>query len=119
MGFKEVHNLETGQIEKESISMEKFLELHSTELAIANKKRKSAEEERDKLVKRVKIVEEKHKEIVSAKKEQETLNETLKSQVMQIKMRANQLSVAFRNKQGELNASNARIQQFKSLAQNS
>jgi len=114
----DVHNIETGETEHKSISKKTYLEKHTTELnkakeevRIANQKRKSAEGERDELVKRVKIAEEKEKEIVSTKKELETLKE-------QIIFRMNKFRTAFQPKQDELDALKARIQQFKLLAQN-
>jgi hypothetical protein len=114
----DVHNIETDETEHKSISKKTYLEKHTTELnkakeevRIANQKRKSAEGERDELVKRVKIFEEKEKEIVSTKKELETLKE--KSLIQMNKIRA-----AFQTKEDELNALKSHIRQFKLLAQN-
>ena len=97
----DVHNLETGEIEKKFISKKKFLALHTTELNIANKKRKTAEGQKDELIKRVKIAEDK-----------------IEGYMVQYKKYAHHVKEEAIKDKAEIKSLKDTLQQFKSLAQN-
>jgi hypothetical protein len=104
----DVHNLETGGIEKKSISKENFVALHTAELTIANKKRKTAEGQKDELSKRVKIAEDKEK---GSKQQLEQLNHLYSNRLRDFRLLEDLNKI-------EINSLKASLQEFKSLAQN-
>lgn len=97
----DVYNVETGKTEKKFISKEKFLTLHTTELTIANKKRKTAEGQKDELAKKVKIAEDK-----------------LEGYMGQYKKYVHHAKEEAIKDKAEIKSLKDTLQQFKSLAQN-
>lgn len=108
----DVYNVETGKTEKKFISKEQLLKLHATTLRIANKKRRTAEGQKDELAKRVKIAEDElAKKVKIAKDKLERYTGEYKKYAHHIK------EEAIKDK-AEIKSLKDTLQQFKSLAQN-